>query len=531
MRASLVLRAVATSWISVIANTVVSILLTPYVLHHLGDEAFGLWILTTNLVGYYGFFDIGVRASILRYVSKYKTLGDLDRVNEVVASAFYYYLGACVLIVLASWFSVDWVSRFFAIHQAILAPFKSLFLLAGVIQGLSLPLIVFASSLEAAGRYDQVYTTSVGCLMGRVVAVIWVLKAGGGLFAVGAATLLSQFVVYCIQVPLAVRAHPGLSIKPKWIRKSVFRDMLSYGSVSLAVGVAERMRSYMYPILIAKILTAAAVTLFSLPVKILAFIGEGIGTMTQIVNPLSSQFDARNDFASLRELIVLSVQSAFLIFVPFAAFLITFGREVLIAWVGRPYVSAYPLLVLLTLGIGVSATQFCIQSMLFGIERHRRLIWYRAAEGLSITFLGAIALRFWGLIGFAWVIAVTLLATSLFFVPRHGCKVLGLPLRLYLMEGCLKPCILALPAVALFISLPHILVIDSLLDLVFAFSLGAFVYVLTLFLLTRFNSYSPLNWFRVQVLQLLAQRLFPSNGAGVQSASVTIRSGDLPLDW
>ena len=62
MRLSLVLRAVTTSWVAVIANACVGIFLTPYVLHRLGDEAFGVWVLTTNLVGYYGLKEPRFRA-------------------------------------------------------------------------------------------------------------------------------------------------------------------------------------------------------------------------------------------------------------------------------------------------------------------------------------------------------------------------------------------------------------------------------------------------------------------------------------
>src|SRR5260370_41897146 len=72
MRFSLILRAVATSWVAILANAAVGFLLTPYVLHHLGDEAFGLWVLVVTLVGYYGLFDAGVRSSILRYASRHR---------------------------------------------------------------------------------------------------------------------------------------------------------------------------------------------------------------------------------------------------------------------------------------------------------------------------------------------------------------------------------------------------------------------------------------------------------------------------
>src|SRR5207237_2143029 len=140
MRVSLILRAVATSWVAVVANASVGIFLTPYVLHRLGDEAFGVWVLIVNLVGYYGILDAGVRSAILRYVSRHKELNEQKKVNEVLASAFYYYLGACILVILATHLSVDPLSRFFSIHSQVLGEFKSLFLLAGLVQGVNLPL-------------------------------------------------------------------------------------------------------------------------------------------------------------------------------------------------------------------------------------------------------------------------------------------------------------------------------------------------------------------------------------------------------
>src|SRR6266849_2162506 len=270
MRISLVLRAVATSWVAVIANAVV-------------------WVLITNLVGYYGLVDADVRSAILRYVSRHKELKDQKSVNEVVATAFYYYLGACILVILATQFSVDAVSRFFSIDSTVHGAFKSLFLLAGLVQGLILPLMVFASSLEAAGRFDQVYLTNVACLALRVIAIIYALRAGGGLFAVGATTILSQLLAYTIQVPLAIRAQRGLTLHPKWIRKTVLWDMLRYGSISVGVGIAEKMKVYSYPVVIVRFLTPVAVTFFALPMKILAFPSEGIGTMTEIINPMPSE--------------------------------------------------------------------------------------------------------------------------------------------------------------------------------------------------------------------------------------------------
>src|SRR6266566_1290894 len=500
MRFSLILRAVATSWVAIIANAAVGFLLTPYVLHHLGDEPFGLWVLVVTIVGYYGLFDAGVRSSILRYASRHRALGEQQRANEVVATAFYYYLGACALVILATYLLVGPTSRFFAVHDQELSAFKSLFWLAGVVQGLTLPLVVFSASLEAAGRYDQVNVIRAGSLAVRVIAVIAVVRAGGGLFGMGAAVLLSQLLAYGVQVPLAIRANQGLSLHPKWVRKSAFQNMLRYGSISLTVGIAERLRSSIYPVVIAKFLTPVAVTFFSLPVRILSLPTEGIGTMTEIVNPVSSELEARNDFAKLRELIQLSVQSAFLLLAPMAAFLFVFGREVLTLWVGSEYASTYSLLFLLTLGMGTAATQCCVQSMLFGIERHKPLIWYRLGEGLSITLLGSAALRIAGLEGFALVIAATFLLTSLILVPRHLCRILELPLRTYLMVETWSTLLLALLA-------------------------GGLVYALTFFVML-YSSQPFIAWLAPGILHVFDKKFLRTHGFKVRPVANTIYSGE-----
>lgn len=531
MRKSLVLRAVTTSWIAVTANAAVGFFLTPYVLHHLGDEAYGLWILTVTCVGYYGLLDVGVRSSILRYVSRNQALGNRKSVNEVIATAFYYYLLACAIILIAAFVSVGPVCRFFSISADLQSPFKGLYLLAGAVQGLTLPLVVFAGSLEAAGRFDQMYMTNVISLAVRVVAVIATVQAGGGLLAIGAATLLSQLLPYCIQVPLCFRANPGISLHPKWARASVFRDMLRYGSVSVTVGIGEKMRGYIYPLLIAKFLSPVAVTLFALPVKLMQFPTDGVGTMTEIVNPLSSRLEAQNNFSKLRQLILNSSQTAFLLLVPLGSFLIIFGKDLLTAWVGGRYTSAYGILVLLTLGLGAAATQCCIQSMLFGIERHKALIWFRLGEGLSVAILGSIALKLWGLYGFAVVIMATLVTTSIVLVPRHLCKILGLSLGRYLLEVSLKPCILALPAVSAYIAIEQEFQIRGWRDLVTAGIAGALVYAATLLIAALASSGPQVRWYTVGILGALAQRFLPVLSPRFRPAREVLPTRDSQVEW
>lgn len=517
---SLVLKTVTTSWVAVLAGAVVAFFLTPVILHRLGDEAYGLWVLITTVVGYYGIFDIGVSSAIVRYVSQQSALGNREGVKMVVATAFYFFVSVCLLVIVSAFLLRPWLSHVLSVREDLVGSFRSLFLLAGIVQGLSFPLLVFSGALQAAARYDQVYLMRIACLVVRVVAVVGALRAGGGLFAVGAAVILSNLLLYVLQVPAACRAVPEISLNPKWVRKSVLCDMFRYGSVSLTVGIGQQLKTYIYPFLIAVFLSPAAVTLFSLPTKILAIPTEGIGTMTEFVNPIASQLETHKDFSTLRKLIQLSVQAAFLILAPLAVLLIVLGKELLSLWVGSQYTSAYPLLVLLTLGMGAAATQCCVQSMLFGVGRHKGLIWYRLGEGLSIAILGTILLPVWGLPGLAVAMAAPLLLSSLILIPRHLCGILNMPLRTYLQEGCMKPCLLALPFAATLLASRSVVTVDKWLTVILVLLAAGFIYLLTLLVSIRCRSVPVVNWFSLGVLEVLDERL---RRVGVSKPQATLQ--------
>src|SRR2546430_9027577 len=105
-----ILKNVGSSWCALGVNVLVGIFLSPYILHRLGDEAFGLWILIFSITGYYGLFDLGIRSSIVRYVAKYAAIDDHDQLNRLVNTAMFAYscLGLlCLLLTLIGVSHVD----------------------------------------------------------------------------------------------------------------------------------------------------------------------------------------------------------------------------------------------------------------------------------------------------------------------------------------------------------------------------------------------------------------------------------------
>src|SRR5260370_33370476 len=105
-----ILKNISLSWFSLGVNILMGIFLSLFILHRLGDAAFGIWVLIFSLTGYYGIFDFGIRSSIVRYVSKYTATRDLDEVSRLICTSMFTY--ACVgilsiLITLAGSVYVD----------------------------------------------------------------------------------------------------------------------------------------------------------------------------------------------------------------------------------------------------------------------------------------------------------------------------------------------------------------------------------------------------------------------------------------
>src|SRR6202162_4402177 len=89
---------VGSSWLGLAVTVVTGFFLSAFILHRLGDDAFGLWVLIFSITGYYGLFDFGIRSSIIRYVSKYTANRDYERFNHVLNTSLFSY--SCLAVVL-----------------------------------------------------------------------------------------------------------------------------------------------------------------------------------------------------------------------------------------------------------------------------------------------------------------------------------------------------------------------------------------------------------------------------------------------
>src|SRR3954463_6237041 len=81
------LRSVAANWVGFTAQIVAAVFISPVLVHGLGDRRYGIWSLVESVLAYLMLFDLGVAASVVRYVARFEATRDQDALDRVFSAS------------------------------------------------------------------------------------------------------------------------------------------------------------------------------------------------------------------------------------------------------------------------------------------------------------------------------------------------------------------------------------------------------------------------------------------------------------
>jgi O-antigen/teichoic acid export membrane protein len=435
---------VSATWLGLVVHAVVGFFLSPFILHRLGDEAFSLWVLVFSLTGYYGLLDLGIRSSIVKYTAKFVATNDEHQLSTFLSTSlgFFAVVGFVVLLMTVTGFF--YLHLLFRIPAGMLGSARVLFLLAGTSVALTFPLGVFAGVLEGLQKFSWLQLSQVGITLLRAVLIIVTLTYGGGLLAIGTITVAMNLLAYLIFTWMALQVLPvRLSIRR--IERIAFRKMVSYGVFAFAILLAEKLRFQSDAVVIGAFLSSTAITVFSIGSRLVEYSSYAVRSMSQIFTPMSSQFHAAGDLIRLQRTFTEGNRACAFIIVPLCLILVIQGKSIIEAWVGARYVSSYSVLVLLIVPRSIWLAQSTSTRILLGMGRHRVLASVLLLEGGINLLLSLLLVRRFGIVGVALGTAIPMACTGLFFLPRHLCRELDMPLRTFLNRAYRFPLILGVP--------------------------------------------------------------------------------------
>jgi O-antigen/teichoic acid export membrane protein len=441
-----IIKNVSSSWFALGTNVLVGFFLWPLILHRLGEDATGIWVLIFSITGYYGLFDLGIRSSVIRYVSKAKANNDLETATRLINTSLFSYTCIGALTFLITVVVSLYVDKFH-IRQEFQYTARWLLLMVGGAVSLGFPLGVSGGVLEGLQRFDLQNLTSVATTVIRALLIVLALGRGYGLLMVAFITVAMPLLSSIVRSVIAARMLP-VPLGFGYVDRATFREMASYGGTTLIVIIAARLRFRSDSIIIGAVLSTAAITYFNIGARMVDYAGEVVENLAQVFMPMSSHSDAQGNLDRLRRIFVGGNRfCAFTIF-PISAILIVLGKSVIEAWVGTKYVDkSYPVLLILLVSTTLILAQAASPRVLFGMSKHQTWAMVALTEGIVNVVLSVLLVRPYGIVGDAIGTAAPLAATALFFLPWHLCRQLHIRMAVYLREAYLLPVMVCAPVV------------------------------------------------------------------------------------
>lgn len=475
-----IIKNVSSSWFALGVNILVGIFLSPFILHRLGDAAFGVWVLIFSLTGYYGIFDLGIRSSIIRYVSKYTATSDIQEVSGLINTALFSY--ACIgalsfAITVVGCFYVD---RIFHVSAGLQTTSRWLLFVVGTSVALGFPLGLFGGVLEGMQKFYINNWINVISTLLRAALIVFYLSRGYGLLTAALITVGLPLAASFVRAAVALRA---LSVKFSlgFVERRAFRNMANYSGTTFLIIIAAQLRFKTDAVVIGTFLSSAAITYFYAGSRLVDYAGEVVSSLAQIFVPMSSQSDAAGDLGRLRKIFIAGNRACAFTAFPMTAAFVVLGRSVIEVWVGKKYVPlGYPVLLTLIVPYTLMLMQSASSRVLFGMSKHGKFAVVTLIEGTANVILSILLVRPFGILGDAFGTAIPLAATYLVFMPWHLCRRLDIRLLSFVRQAYLLPLLLTTPLTAVLLLLRSWFVAHTLPQLALQLFFGGAIYGLGL---------------------------------------------------
>ena len=421
------------NWVGYSAPLVVTLFLTPVIFHCLKAERYGVMTLMFSVGSYLGLVDMGIGMSIGRYVNLYMARKEPEKVNYVINSAIpFFVLAGAVLVGLTLILAGHLGQIFPKISVDELWEAKLLLVLVAVQVILDFLVNTLVAIPTAHERFDVCNGIGLSTLLVRAGLTYFLLKAGGGLVALGLINVGTTLLTLVCFAVAAKRIDPSIRFSPRWFRWEQFRELISFAGGAMFNIVAQKVIYCTDLLIIMWFLGSSEIAFYSFG---LSFVIYGRGFLREIVRtfyPVMAKHGDGEDLETIRRITLRTSRIVMLFTIPLMAGFITLGHDFIMLWLTDPRcVSSAQVLLILALGQTVSMSCESWRSMLVSLGHIWHVGLYGVAEAVSNIALSLLFVIFlgWGINGVAWGTTIPAVLLPGIAIPLLGARMIGLPKR------------------------------------------------------------------------------------------------------
>lgn len=352
-----------------------NLLYTPIMLRMLGQSEYGVYSLSSSVIGYFALLYAGMSSTYLRYYSSYRAKGDEAGIAKLNGLFLILFSGMGLLALLFGLvMSFDLKTILGSgLTEAELSLAHILFVIMSVNMALLMPKTVFAALVISQERF--IFIKSLGTVTAILSPVFNLILLYQGYGSVGMSIVVLALTMADLLVNIWY-CHFKLSCRFDF-RKLPFYllpGMLSFSVFLVLQGIMDQLNWHLGKILLSYVADSVAIAVYSVGLQIdLLFYGMA-NAVYGVVVPQIYRLVQEQKLEELTQLwIKVGRYQFFVLFFIWTAFM-TFGQSFIQLWAGHGYDDAYWIAVILMTPIVIHLCQVMGMEVLRAYNKHAQWV-------------------------------------------------------------------------------------------------------------------------------------------------------------
>jgi O-antigen/teichoic acid export membrane protein len=414
------------------ASIVVALVMTPVLVHGLGKTEYGVWALVGSLVWYLPLLEFGFGGATVKYVAQWHARGEGERVRATVATSFWLLCGAAIAALVVAVGLALLFPVLFDLSPGLEHAAQLLILIVAFDLACAMPMDTFGNVLVGYQRYDLLNATLVVVLVAQAIAWAVVLAAGGGLVALGLATVALSLCGQLARLVLARRLSADVTVARRFFDRALVRPLATLSAWFSLASWAQVVIQRLDVVVVGLVVGVPEAAVYAVAQKLALLADQAILPLTRTFFPFSSEASTRRPLRELGGSVYAGTRVALLVAGPLCLSLGLLASPALRAWVGDGFDEGALVVVFLACTTAVKAlTQVSIQ-MLLGTNNARRPALLNATEAVLNLGLSVVLGRAMGIEGVALATLIAAAVVHLLLMLPLACRVFGLSLWSFL---------------------------------------------------------------------------------------------------
>ncbi|MBC7642935.1 MAG: oligosaccharide flippase family protein [Flavobacterium sp.] len=388
------------SYVTIILTNVLGLLITPFMIHKLGKQEYGLYTLIGSLVGYISVLDLGLNNTIIRFLAKYRAQNDRKAEENFLATTFIIYCIISLLIVIIGiviFYNLD--NIFYKLSASDLYKAKIMFAILIFNLAITLPGGTFSAIYSGYEQFVFPRMLNIIKYIVRSITLVLILSLGAQSIGMVILDTILNLSIIAINV-FYVFTHLKVKFKLYNFKWSYIREIFSYSVWIFVYAIVAQLQWTSGQLILGRISTTTIIAIYGVGILLGTYYAAFSAAIAEVFLPRATKMTVLN--ATGEELTDMMIRigrfSLIMLLFVLGGFLV-FGQQFINLWVGNSFADSWTIAIIIMITYTFPLSQLFAHSIL----EAKGKFYFKALVYISLitvgTAFGTYLFRFFGVIG------------------------------------------------------------------------------------------------------------------------------------